>query len=121
MDLVQQYISKIEHHLNALNRLEEEYKGKLKSKIYIEKLRHNKSAIEHWKKKLFNLGKESTILLVKFSAPEGIGNGVSVYKRYQTLYIGINEEMAKQLINIDNPLANDFTFKIIQPGILKEI
>lgn len=121
MDLVKQYTSKIEQHIFALLRLEEEYKGRLKSKIYIEKLRHNKQAIEHWKQKLLNLGKESNVIVAKFSSPYDMGNGVSVYKRYQTLYIGLNEDMVKQLILIEHPLANSFTFKLIQPGILKEI
>ena len=121
MDLVKQYISKIKHQLELYHELEKEYHGRPKSKIYLEKRRHHKTTIEHWKTKLLNLGKESTILMVRFSAPASLGKGITMYKRYQTLYIGINEEMAEQLIKIDNPMANSFTFKIIQPGILKEI
>mgnify|MGYP000482241657 CR=1 FL=1 len=121
MDLVNQYISKIEHHLNVLVELEKEYHNRSKSKIYLEKRRHNKNAIEHWKNKLNRLGRESTILLVKFYIPKELPGDICIYKQYRTLYVGINEDIAKQLVLIDNPKANNLSFKIIQPGILKEI
>ncbi len=121
MDLAQQYIAKIKHHIQVLVELEEEYRGRFKSKIYLEKRRHNKNAAEHWKQKLLNLGRESTVLVAKFDLAVHHAGGVHIFKRYRTLYVGINDDIAKQLIILENPGACNFEIKTIQPGILKEI
>lgn len=121
MDLVKHYMSKVEHHLQVLTELEQEYKGKNKSRIYLEKRRHNKNAAEHWKQKLLKLGRESTVLVAKFDLAVHHAGGVHIFKRYRTLYVGISEEMAEQLIVMNYPGASNFKFTTIQPGILKEI
>lgn len=121
MDLVKQYMLKVEHHLTVLSQLEQEYANRPKSTIYLEKKRHNKNAAEHWRQKIFKLGRESNILLVKFEMPFELQGYIHITKKYRTLYIGINEDLAKQLILMENPEATNFTFKTIQPGILKEI
>ena len=120
MDLFTAYYSKIKFHLESLMQLEMEYKNRNKSKIYLEKRIYHKNSINDWKRKLEKLGTESNILVVTFSKPKNIGQGVSIFKRYKTQYVGINEEIACQLIKLNHPEARDFTFKIISPGVLNE-
>lgn len=121
MDILSQYVGKIRHLLGQLSDLEEEYKGRFKSSIYLTKRTQYKNALEDYKRKLQRLGRESTILVVKFDLAVEHTGGVHIYKRYRTWFVGLNEEMAKQLIIMENPGASGFEFKIIQPGILKEI
>lgn len=121
MDILEQYRSKIEQHLTSLSQLEQEYQERNKSKIYLEKRRHHKEAALHWKDKLHKLGKESNIIIVKFDLLKSLGNGINVYKRCKVTLVGLNEDMARQLTTMEYPSAREFEFKIIQPGILKEI
>jgi hypothetical protein len=122
MDLVAQYIEKVRQSLHSLGDLELEYKNKTKSRIYIEKKAYYKRTAQHWKDKLTNLGRESIILEVEFDWEKPTKDPKVFYcVRYRTYYIGINQDIAQQLILINHPGATSFTYNIIEAGILKEI